>query len=68
LEERLEVAREVAVIDDVALVGEDADVHGTGVQVDAAVESVCVVSKKRIRASRFGWGPDRGSWREVHSP
>jgi hypothetical protein len=40
LEQGVEVAGEVLVEDDVAGVVEDADVHGPGVQVDAAVESV----------------------------
>ena len=34
---------EVLVEDDVAVVVEDADVHGSGVQIDAAVESVLLV-------------------------
>jgi hypothetical protein len=33
----------VVVEDDVAIVRQDADVHGPGVQVDAAVESVLAV-------------------------
>jgi hypothetical protein len=40
LQQGLELTRQVAVADDGAGVVEDADVHGPGVQVDAALKSV----------------------------
>jgi hypothetical protein len=43
VEQGVEVAGEVFVEDDLAVVIEDADVHGSGVQVDAGVESVLLV-------------------------
>src|SRR5262245_7587754 len=39
-EERIGPRRQVLVVDDLALVVEDAQVHGPGVQIDATVESV----------------------------
>ena len=47
------MAGQVAVVDNLALVGEDVDVHGPGVQVGAAVESVS--SGVEAHQSLPGW-------------
>jgi hypothetical protein len=62
LEQGGEVTREVAVEHHLAIVGEDAQVHGPGVQVDAAVESVLVGVETNHGYLRVGWGPDPETW------
>ena len=61
LQQGLELTRQVAVADDGAGVVEDADVHGPGVQVDAAVESM-LAGVEAHGSLRVGWGPDPASW------
>jgi hypothetical protein len=47
--------------DDLAVVVEDADVHGPGVQVHAAVESM-LTGVEAHGNLRVGWGPEPASW------
>jgi hypothetical protein len=43
---------------------EDAEVHGSGVEIDAAVESVLLVGEARGRPRRNRWGPEPALWLE----
>src|SRR5579872_2767230 len=63
-EKALRPAGQVFVEDDESVVVEDADVHGPGVQVDAAVESVGLVVEAHGILPRNRWGPEPGSWLE----
>src|SRR5262249_13022798 len=64
LEEALRFGGQVAVEDDLAGLIEDAQVHGSGVQIDAAVESVLMIVEAHGVLRRSRWGPEPAWWLE----
>ena len=55
LEEELGIGAEVLVDDDVVGLVEDADVHGSGVEIDAGIESVILVLVETNQEPPLGW-------------
>jgi hypothetical protein len=55
LEEELGIGAEVLVDDDVVGLIEDADVHGSGVELEAGIESVILVLVETHQKPPLGW-------------
>jgi hypothetical protein len=64
VEEGVGVGAEVLVVDDLAGAVEDAQVHGPGVQIDAAVKSMLLGVEAHGVLPRYRWGPEPASWLE----
>jgi hypothetical protein len=63
-EEGTGLGGQVFVHDDLAGVVEDAQVHGPGVQIDAAVESMLLGVETHGKLPRYRWGPEPAWWLE----
>lgn len=63
-EEGVGVGGEVFVVDDLAVAVDDAQIHGPGVQIDAAVELMRLGVETHGILPRSRWGPEPASWLE----
>src|SRR5262249_7991104 len=64
LQEAVGMGGQVLVEDDLSGGVKDAQVHGPGMQIDAAVESVLLIVEAHGLLPRYRWGPEPASWLE----